>query len=535
MLTTATVRELKPRDKMYEVTCAVMPGFVVRVLPTGKKVFLVRHQVDGQWRREKIGLMGPSLGVDEARRRAVLMFGGEARNEASVQPVAGQSAPRSTRVVGPVKQVESQRVTVRQLADRFVREYVDVYLKAGTAINYRKHMTDHILPVLGDRDFESVTRNDVQTLHASLKHIKASANYVVCVVGSLYTRIIDDWKLSTMHNPNHKIRLFKLKTRERFLTPEERRHVEETLLRGLQIPPGRKGHLDRMGVWALQLLSLTGLRRDEILTLTWPMVTWQHGCLNLPDTKTGQRNVPVPSQVMTLLKRIHDHTGNRKDGLVVGSRTGRKLSGLNLTWRNIRGAVGIPDVRLHDLRHSFASDALMGGVPLAIVGEMLGHRQPSTTKRYAHLANRVVREALEHTAGIIVAATNTARALPVAPFEPLRDGQWAAIVTLVDADRPRGGKPVDLREVIDGIRWVLHTQAHWSDIPAIYAASTTCWRWYKRWCSDGTWPKVETLIAAPPAKLSRRPTPRALPLAPRGRARPARPSVPTDPSCLTGP
>jgi len=159
MLTNATVRELKPREKMYEVTCAVMPGFVVRVLPTGKKVFLVRHQVDGQWRREKIGLMGPSLGVDEARRRAVLAMGVGERSEASVQPVAGQFAPRSTRRVGPVKQVESQRVTVRQLADRFVREFVDVYLKPGTAINYRRHLTDHIVPVLGDRDFESVTRN----------------------------------------------------------------------------------------------------------------------------------------------------------------------------------------------------------------------------------------------------------------------------------------------------------------------------------------------------------------------------------------
>jgi hypothetical protein len=79
-------------------------------------------------------------------------------------------------------------------------------------------------------------------------------------------------------------------------------------------------------------------------------------------------------------------------------------------------------------------------VSLAIVGEILGHPQPSTTKRYAHLANRVVREALEHTAGIIAAATNMPSALPVAPFEPLRDVQWAAIVTLVDADRPRGGK-----------------------------------------------------------------------------------------------
>ncbi len=533
MLTTATVRELRPRDKMYEVTCAAMPGFVVRVLPTGKKVFLVRHQVDGQWRREKIGLMGPSLGVDEARRRAVLMMGVGERSEPTIQPAAGHNAPRSTRRVEHVKQVESRRLTVRELADRFIREYVDVYLKAGTAINYRRHLADHILPVLGDRYFESVTSSDVQALHASLKHIKGSANYVVCVVGSLYTRIIDEWKLSTMHNPNHKIRLFKMKKRERFLTPEERQHVEETLLRGLQIPPGRKGHLDRMGVWALQLLSLTGLRRDEILTLTWSMVNWQHGCLNLPDTKTGQRDIPIPSQVMTLLKRIHDHTGNRKDGLVVRSRTGRKLSGLNLTWKNIREAVGIPDVRLHDLRHSFASDALMGGVPLAIVGEMLGHRQPSTTKRYAHLANRVVREALEHTAGIIVAATSTPRTLPVAPFEPLRDVQWAAIVTLVDGDRPRGGKPVDLRQVVDGIRWVLHTQAHWSDIPASYASSTTCWRWYKRWCADGTWPKVEALLAAPLARSARRPTPRALPPAPESRTR--QKSRVSDPGCFTAP
>ena len=519
MLTNATVRELKPREKMYEVTCAAMAGFVVRVLPTGKKVFLVRHQVDGQWRREKIGDMGPSLGIDEARRRAVLMLGAGERDEPTIQPAAGRFAPRSTRRVEPVKQVESRRPTVRDVAARFVRDFIDVYLKPSTAINYRKHLTDRILPVLGGRDFESVTRSDAQALHASMKNTPGSANYVLCVLGSLYKRIIVDWELSDMRNPSHGVRRFKMKTRERFLTPDERRHLEEVLLRGLQIPPGRKGHLDRMGVWALQLLSLTGLRRDEIRDLTWPMVDWQHRCLNLPDTKTGQRSIPVPSHVMTLLRQIHDHTGNCKDGLVIRSRTGRKLSGLNLTWKNIREAVGIPDVRLHDLRHSFASDALGGGVPLAIVGEMLGHRQPNTTKRYAHLANRVVREALEHTAGIIVAATTMPRALPVAPFEPLRDVQWAAIVTLVDADRPRGGKPVDLRQVVDGIRWVLHTQGHWSDIPTSYAATTTCWRWYKRWCADGTWPKIEALLAAPVAKSARRPTPRAQP--PAGRARQA--------------
>ena len=139
----------------------------------------------------------------------------------------------------------------------------------------------------------------------------------------------------------------------------------------------------------------------------------------------------------------------------------------------------------------------MGGVLLAIVGQMLGHRQPTTTKRYAHLADSVVRQALEHTANRIIEASNTTRAMLAAPYEPLRDGQWAAIVTLVDADRPRGGKPVDLRNVVDGICWVLHTQGHWTAIPASYAASTTCWRWYKRWRDDGTWARVEAAIVAP--------------------------------------
>ena len=509
MLTTARVRELKPRDKMYEVTCEAMPGFVVRVLPTGKKAFLVRRQIDGKLRREKIGMLGAALTVEEARRRAMLILGGAERSEPTAQPVAVPVAPKRARQVEPVRSVEPRRPTVRELATRFVDEYVDVYLKPGSAFNYRRHLAQHILPVLGDRDFESVTRRDAQALHASLKHIPGSANYVLCVLGSFYRRITDDWELSDMRNPAHGVHRFKMRALERFLTPEERHQLQEALLRGMQLPPGYKGHIDRMGVWALQLLSLTGLRRDEIRGLTWPMVDWRHECLRLHDTKTGPRTVPVPSQVVTLLRHIHDQTGNRKQGLVVTSRTGRKLASLNQTWRTIRAAVGIPDVRLHDLRHSFASDALMGGVPLAIVGEMLGHRQVTTTKRYAHLADRVVREALEQTAGSIVKASNRSQPSVGAPFQPLRDAQWTDIAPLVNAERPRGGKPVDLRRVVDGIRWVLHTAARWTAMPAIYGASSTCWRWYNRWRENGIWPKIEALLAGasnPKSAKPRKPT-----------------------------
>lgn len=508
MLTTAQVRELKPRDKMYEVTCAAVAGFVVRVLPSGKKVFLVRRQVDGKYRREKIGPLGPSLGVDEARRRALLMLAGDAPDEVIAEPAARRSAPPPTRSrpaarrsapppvrqVEPVKQSEPRRPTVRELAARYKREYIDVHLKESSASNYRRHLDEDILPVLGDRDFESITRADALALHGSLAKTPGNANYVLCILGSLYTRIITDWELSDMRHPTAGVKRFKMKTRERFLTPEERQRIHDATQAGLKIPRGRKGHLEPRSVWALQLLALTGMRRSEVWGLTWPMVDWQHSCLRLPETKTGQRIIPVSSQVLALLRHIHDETGSPRRGRVVGSRTGEKLASINRTWETLRNAMDIPDVRLHDLRHSFASDALMGGAPLAVVGEMLGHRQPNTTKRYAHLANSVVREALENTVGRIVAA-NTTYTLPVsAPFAPLRDDQWARIAPLVDADRPRGGKPVELRRVVDGIRWALHTKARWRDLPAIYGKSTTSWRWYNKWREDGTWEAVEAAL-----------------------------------------
>jgi transposase len=245
-----------------------------------------------------------------------------------------------------------------------------------------------------------------------------------------------------------------------------------------------------------------------------PSVDWQHNCLRLVDTKTGPRTVPVSSQVMTLLQQIHDQTGSPRQGYVVHSRTGRKLTSLNATWTSLRKAAGIPDVRLHDLRHSFASDALMGGVPLAIVGEMLGHREPATTKRYAHLADRVVREAIEHTTGRIVAAEQTVTlALPVDPFRPMRDDQWALVEGLVKPKHGVGGKPVDYRMLVDGIRWVLHNGAHWQDMPRTYGATTTCWRWYGRLCESGAWAQIEALLQARPEAAPRQPRPRPRPAA----------------------
>ena len=518
-LTTAGVRKLRPKGRTYEVTCSRLPGFVVRVLPSGRKVFLVRHLVDGRDTRVRIGPWSEALTVDEARQQALAILNDAAEPMAESAPVvrgpgsgagrrtaparrdAPKDMPRARERLGPDLSQRGDGTTIRELCERYEREFMPVYLKKSTATNYRRLIRDHIIPTFGDRHFESVRRREAKAMHTRLSDRPGLADYVLCVLGSLYTRIINDWELSEMRNPTAGIRRFGSRKVERFLTPEERRRVDEVFESAQSIPRGRPGHVEPFSVWAIKLLMLTGLRRDEILTLAWPMVDWQHACFHLPDTKTGQRSVLISDEVIALLREIQEGTGHPTRGLVVRGRRGTKLSAINQTWARIRDEAGIPDVRLHDLRHSFASDALMAGVPLAIVGEMLGHKQPNTTKRYAHLANNVVRDALVTATARIVSATQprtveSRRARPRKPdFKPLRDAQWAQIAPLVDATRPRGGSPVDLRGVVDGIRWKIQRGARWRDLPEEYGTPTTCWRWHKRWSESGVWEQVLAKIA----------------------------------------
>lgn len=583
-LTNAVVREAKPRAKVYELTCAGLPGFALRVLPTGKKVFVVRHRMHGQDRRVRLGLWSATLTVEEARRRAAVLLGGgeldvpasphefeedeqprplkrtplqrpqvpeesapphpraeplptrriaarrvsatppaAARHEPAIRvapappaptplaparlgpaatiPTAWTPASRAVARVAPAPPPATQphEPTLRELAERYRREYIDVYLKPRTASNYRHYLDTYILPALGDRPFTQVTRSGIQSLHASLRAHPAAGDYVLCVLGSMYTRIIRDWELADMRNPVSNTKRFGSRRVERFLTPEERRTLEAVLHQGVRMKTSSRGYIEPMSAWALQLLAHTGLRKDEVISLKWPMIDWQHAVFNLPDTKTGQRSVPVSSQVMALLREIHAHTGQPRAGYVIRSRTGRRLTSLNKTWERIRVMAGIPDVRLHDLRHSFASDALMGGVPLAIIGKILGHRQPTTTQRYAHLSDRVVRDAIEQTSNRITDAAQPAQ-LPTPtppPFKPLTNAQWAKVAPLVLPGRNQRTQP-HLRQTLDGIRWVLHHNAAWQKVPKEYGTGTTCWRWYQRWQEDGVWDRLQPIITPLP-------------------------------------
>ena len=506
MITAAFVRDCKPRAKMYEVTCDALPGFILRVLPTGKKVVVVRYRVGGKDHREKLGTLGPTLSLEEARRQAAVMLASAAVEVSDAVAPSQRAAVKPARLVQP-EPTPSKIITVRELVERFLRVHVDVHLKAGSAVTYRSLLASEIVPAFGDRDFRSIKRADVQELHATMKSRPGAANNMVCVISSLYTRIIEDWELSDMRNPAQGVRHFAMQKRNRFLTSEERQRVHAAIQAGLQVPAGRRGHIKLASVWALDLLALTGRRRNEILTLTWPMVDWQHSLLSLPDTKTGHLDVPVSAHVLALLKHIHEQTGSPRTGYVLRTPNGTRLRSINRTWENIRAAAGIPEVRLHDLRHSFASDTLMSGIPLAVVGELLGHKTARTTQRYAHLANHVVRQALEvATSRIVAAVAPPVAALAPPRFEPMRDAQWKAIAAIVESTRGRcGGPRTDLRRTVDAIRWVLQTGAKWRELPAEYGAATTSWRWYERWCGDGMWQQIAAALELPPTELGREP------------------------------
>jgi integrase len=464
MLTNTQARDAKPRAKQYEISCEALPGFLLRVLPSGKKVFFVRYRDGGRDVRERLGSMGPEFGVDAARKAAlVVLTGREAagepraievgegpRSRAQVELSAPRSRaqaearvpgsrakdvtpptetqdeqPRSSRARGgtsrtrgrgddasqhmsvaasPTPEPPAPRTpTIAEFAARFETDHIDAYLKPSTATHYRLALRRYILPALGSKPLDAVTTTDVQRLQNSLRSKPSMANYVRCVLGVMFTKA-DTWQVSTRRNPVDAVGRFRERAVERFLTPEEREQLEAVLQACENTPPAQSGHMNQDAAWAVRLLALTGMRRDEVLDLTWPQIDWRQGMLRLPDSKTGKRDVVVSDEVLTLLREIADAKHTPKHGRVVCSRTGQKLKSLNVTWRRVRQLAGLGDVRLHDLRHSVASDAIMNGVPLEVVGKMLGHRNYHTTQRYAHIADTVLRDAVNKTSQTIARA-----------------------------------------------------------------------------------------------------------------------------------
>jgi integrase len=354
-----------PRPR--EVWDDELKGFGVRVHPTGRKVFIVMTRVQGRQVRVTIGQHG-AFTVAGARARAVEII---ARARAGEDPSPRRNGAR-------------EDVTVRALCRRFLDDYVSVHCKPRTFDDYSHSVNSFIIPKLGAFRVNDVRRDHVAALHQDMRATPYQANRTLAVLSKMFN-LAELWEIRPDgSNPCRHVKRYRERRRERFLSDAEYVRLGEAL---------RDAERSEMpsAVTAIRLLMLTGCRLSEVLTLRWDYVDMDAGQLHLPDSKSGAKIVHLGEPALAVLRGIERAEGN--PWVIVGRRRGRHLTDLQNAWRRIRAQAGLDDVRIHDLRHSFASGGLLVGEGLPMIGKLLGHTQVQTTARYAHLAADPVKAA----------------------------------------------------------------------------------------------------------------------------------------------
>lgn len=430
-LTKRVVDALEVKAKDYVVWCSKLPGFGCRVWPSGKRTFIVMYRAGGAkspTRKVTIGVLG-KFTAEEARTEAIRIL---AQAELGEDEAAKRASFRA-------------EMTVAELCDEYMREGVD-HKKPSTIASDHSRIDSHIKPLLGKKRISEVTTADVSKFLRDIANGKArrdhktkkkgrsivrggkgTATRTVRFLGGIFTYAVKRGYLK--ENPKKGVELYPDKKGERFLSVEEFQRLGEalreaetigipwTLVEGHKVkhrPVKNENRREIFGphvIAAIRLLLFTGCRLGEILKLRWVDVDFQRGMLNLLDSKTGKKSVLLASpalQILSELPRLGTY-------VISGQQPDAPRADLHRPWRRLTAHAGLSGLRIHDLRHSFASVGAESGMGLLIVGKLLGHADQSTTLRYAHLGNDPLRRAAETVAGTIAAA--------IGPAKPKADGE----------------------------------------------------------------------------------------------------------------
>lgn len=377
-LTKRLVESLSPEPKERIIWDDELAGFGIRMYPTGRRVYVVQYRLHGRTRRKNLGQHGV-LTAEEARKDAKLV-------QADVARGSDPSAERKARLRSP---------TIKELGERFLTDHVALHCKPTTLYDYRNMLRGVVNPVLGGIKVSEITFTDIQAFHLKRRETPYQANRGVMILSKMLN-LAEDWGLRPMNsNPTKRIKRYPEEEKKRYLDEVEQERLGTVLANMLQ-----NEEITRYVFAAFYLLLLTGCRLGEIQKLKWDYVTRTH--LELPDSKTGRRRIPLPREARALLNTLDRREGNPY--VILGTHSDGHYNDLQKPWRKIRERAGLNDVRVHDLRHTYASVAVMNGIDPFTLKEILGHKNLSTTLRYAHLSDDAVQKAAGQIANRLASA-----------------------------------------------------------------------------------------------------------------------------------
>jgi integrase len=378
-LTKRGVDALQPGEYTF---CAELAGFGARCQKR-EKAFIYRYRLDGRRTFVTIGVHGRPWTVDTARAKAK------------------EYAAMVARGLDPAKEKRQRTidaVTLRAVADAFLSEHAESKRKPGTAREYRRLLEREVLPKLGARRVDLVEHADLARLHHAMRDTPYQANRAMSVLSKLFAWAERRGYRPGLPNPCRGLERYREVGRERFLSVQELTLLGDAL-RAMET----EGVIDPYAAAAIRLLVLTGARRGEVLSLRWAWLDANAGVAHLPDSsKTGRKVLHLSAPALAVLQDLRPLEGNPH--VIVGKKPGTALVGLPKIWERVRARAGLADVRMHDLRHSFASTAAQAGTSLLVIGKLLGHAQHATTFRYAHFARDPIAAAADAVAGRIAEA-----------------------------------------------------------------------------------------------------------------------------------
>lgn len=391
-LTESRIAKLPPADPGLRYTRwdADLSAFGVRVTASGQKSYVLWYRVRGKPRSKRMVTLGQvgKITLDQARREAQRMIGLASNAQ---DPLALRDAAKGA-------------LTVAEAARRWLVEHVQLRRKPTTLRLYRLVVDQHLVPKLGKLPIGDLDTGHLARLQEKLKATPTLANRVIAVVSSLCTWCEKHHLRQPHSNPcsGRLVERYAERKRKRYLTPAEYGRLGKAL-RAAE----RNDTASPVALKAIGLMLLTGCRPAEIVGLRWDEVDKKGAVLRLSDSKTGEKTVHLPPEAVTLLRGWPRFA----ESSYVFPGTGRRNLGAHLVnlakpWAVLRKAAKLDDCRLYDaVRHSFASVAVsQHGHALSVIGELLGHSQQATTKRYAHLHDEAARQAVTAIGATIAAA-----------------------------------------------------------------------------------------------------------------------------------